>query len=217
MFVDCPACLDPDGAARCGLPAEVRCRFTMRSTDGPLDSIMIRCPAGHQFSGPVALLTPDRTGNPDQGTAGARSRAARQPPARPGRPRRRRTGTPQSPHRAATARSPPEQHARLLPGPTGHRMDHRHAPRAAAAPPPIEFRHRRLPRPTTSQTSLARQALRNRAWVQLPRVPAPLRSPNLQGGPFWATQCQRPLLSTKPRLCWRGEDVGVVRRDDLLV
>jgi hypothetical protein len=45
MFVDCPACLDQEGAARCGLPAEVRYRFTMRSTDGPLDSIMIRCPA----------------------------------------------------------------------------------------------------------------------------------------------------------------------------
>ncbi len=61
MFVDCPACLGQDGAARCGLPAEVRCRFTMRSTDGPLDSIMIRCPAGHHFSGPVAFLTPDST------------------------------------------------------------------------------------------------------------------------------------------------------------
>ena len=32
--------------ARGGLPAEVRCQFTMRSTDGPLESVMIRCPAG---------------------------------------------------------------------------------------------------------------------------------------------------------------------------
>jgi hypothetical protein len=47
MFLDCPAYLDPGGAARCGLPAEVRCRFTMQSTDGPADSAMIRCPAGH--------------------------------------------------------------------------------------------------------------------------------------------------------------------------
>ena len=29
----------PCGAARCGLPAEVRCRFTMRSTDGPIESL----------------------------------------------------------------------------------------------------------------------------------------------------------------------------------
>jgi hypothetical protein len=72
MFLDCPACLDQEGAARCGLPAEVRCQFTMRSTDGPLDSIMIRCPAGHHFTGPVVFLTPDSS---DQGTARASSRA----------------------------------------------------------------------------------------------------------------------------------------------
>jgi len=35
MFLDCPAYLDQDSAARCGLPAEVRCRFTLRSTGGP--------------------------------------------------------------------------------------------------------------------------------------------------------------------------------------
>jgi hypothetical protein len=34
-FLDCPARLDQEGAVRCGLPAEVWCRFTMRSTDGP--------------------------------------------------------------------------------------------------------------------------------------------------------------------------------------
>ena len=34
MFLDCPAYLDKDGALGCGLPAEVRYRFTMRSTDG---------------------------------------------------------------------------------------------------------------------------------------------------------------------------------------
>ena len=48
MFLNCPAYLDQEGALRCGLPAEVRYRFTMRSTDGPLDSVMIRCPAQHQ-------------------------------------------------------------------------------------------------------------------------------------------------------------------------
>jgi hypothetical protein len=47
MFVDCPACLEQDGAVRCGLPAEVRCRYIMRSTGGPLDGAIIRCPARH--------------------------------------------------------------------------------------------------------------------------------------------------------------------------
>ena len=59
MFLDCPAYLDPDGAVRCGLPAEVTCRFTMRSTDGPLDCAMTRCPAGHWFNGPIESLTWD--------------------------------------------------------------------------------------------------------------------------------------------------------------
>jgi hypothetical protein len=57
VFLDCPAYLDTGGAVRCGLPAEVRCRFTMRSTDGPLESATITCPAGHQFNGPVESLT----------------------------------------------------------------------------------------------------------------------------------------------------------------
>jgi hypothetical protein len=52
MFLNCPAYLDHEGALRCGLPAEIRCRFTMHSTDGPVESAMIRCPAGHCFSGP---------------------------------------------------------------------------------------------------------------------------------------------------------------------
>ena len=75
MFLDCPACLDQDGTVRCGLPAEVRCRFTMRSSDGPLESAMIRCPAGHYHSGPIGSLTWDSTDKHDPGTAGARSRA----------------------------------------------------------------------------------------------------------------------------------------------
>jgi hypothetical protein len=56
MFLDCPAYPDAEGALRCGLPAEVSCRFTMRSTDRPLESAMIRCPAGHWFNGPVVLV-----------------------------------------------------------------------------------------------------------------------------------------------------------------
>jgi hypothetical protein len=57
MFLDCPAYLDEDGARRCGLPAEVRCRFTMCSSDGPVEAITIRCPSGHWFSGPIESLT----------------------------------------------------------------------------------------------------------------------------------------------------------------
>jgi len=59
MFLDCPAYLDEEGAIRCGLPAEVRCRFTMRSTDGPIESAMIRCPAGHWFNGAIESPTWD--------------------------------------------------------------------------------------------------------------------------------------------------------------
>jgi hypothetical protein len=57
MFLDCPAYLDGDGARRCGLPAEVEDQYTMRSTDGPVECARIRCPAGHWFNAPVALLT----------------------------------------------------------------------------------------------------------------------------------------------------------------
>ena len=57
MFFDCPAYLAEDGARRCGLPAEVRCRFTRVSSDGPLEAAMIRCPSGHSFNGPIESLT----------------------------------------------------------------------------------------------------------------------------------------------------------------
>jgi len=65
MFLDCPAYLDQHGAVRCGLPAEVRCRFTMRSTEGPVESAMIRCPAGHYFCAAIESLTRDRTDHHD--------------------------------------------------------------------------------------------------------------------------------------------------------
>jgi hypothetical protein len=57
MFLVCPAYLDNDGARRCGLPAEVEVRYTMRSTHGPLESAKIRCPVGHWFNGPIEFLT----------------------------------------------------------------------------------------------------------------------------------------------------------------
>jgi hypothetical protein len=80
MFLDCPAYLDSGGAARCGLPAEVRCRFTMHSTGGPVESAMIRCPAGHWFNGPIESLTLPRTDQRDRGTAGVASSVRRDNP-----------------------------------------------------------------------------------------------------------------------------------------
>ena len=56
-FLDCPAYLDGSGAPRCGLPAEVEDRVTMRSTDGPVEILKIRCPAGHWFNAPLDALT----------------------------------------------------------------------------------------------------------------------------------------------------------------
>ena len=55
-YMDCPAYKDAQGHARCGLPAEVVRRYTMDSTDGPLESALIRCPLGHWFNGPVESL-----------------------------------------------------------------------------------------------------------------------------------------------------------------
>ena len=74
MLVDCPAFLGHDGAVRCGLPAEVEARYTVRSTDGPLESAKISCPRGHHFNGPIDCLTV-----PEQSAATAES--ASPPPA----------------------------------------------------------------------------------------------------------------------------------------
>ena len=77
MFLNCPAYLDEDGARRCGLPAEVRCRFTMRSSDGPVEGAMIRCPSGHWFNGPIEFLTWESNDKHPQGLAGAAADATR--------------------------------------------------------------------------------------------------------------------------------------------
>jgi hypothetical protein len=61
MFLDCPAYRDRDPAARCGLPAEVEYWYTLGSTDGPLESAKIRCPAGHVFNGPLESLDCDKS------------------------------------------------------------------------------------------------------------------------------------------------------------
>ena len=44
MFLDCPAYMDAHGAARCGLPAEIEDRYSMRSSDGPLESLIWASP-----------------------------------------------------------------------------------------------------------------------------------------------------------------------------
>ena len=68
-----PAYVDDERTVKCGLPAEVRCRFTMRSTDGPLESAMIRCPAGHRVNGTIESLTWDSANKHNPGTAAAPS------------------------------------------------------------------------------------------------------------------------------------------------
>jgi hypothetical protein len=56
-FLDCPAYADKHGAVRCGLPAVVEYRYPIRSIEGVLDAVKIRCPSGHWFNGPVDALT----------------------------------------------------------------------------------------------------------------------------------------------------------------
>ena len=55
-FLDCPAYMDRGGTVRCGLPAVVEHRYTAGSSDGPLESVKIRCPRGHWFNGPLESL-----------------------------------------------------------------------------------------------------------------------------------------------------------------
>jgi hypothetical protein len=60
MTLDCPAYMDTHGTVRCGVPAVVEYRYTMESTDGPLESAKIRCVRGHVFNGPIESLTWDK-------------------------------------------------------------------------------------------------------------------------------------------------------------
>src|SRR5260370_5989248 len=99
MFLDCPACMDKEGIARGGLPAEVRCTFIMRSTDGPLDAVMIGCPAAaRDNAGPVTNVGrrrgprhPSRAGRAGSPADECGYRPARRAPA--DRPRPRDTGS----------------------------------------------------------------------------------------------------------------------------
>jgi hypothetical protein len=61
MLLDCPAYMDKHGAARCGPPAAVEYRYTVRSTDGPLEGAKIRCPRGHWFNGLIAAFAWDKS------------------------------------------------------------------------------------------------------------------------------------------------------------
>lgn len=49
----------------------------MHSTDGPVESVMIRCPAGHYFCGAIESLTWDGKDKHDPGRAAVTSRAGR--------------------------------------------------------------------------------------------------------------------------------------------
>jgi hypothetical protein len=75
MFLECPAYMNNDGTARCGLPAAVEYRYTVSSTDGPLESAKTRCPRGHCFNGPLESLTwekdPSGAAQADRNTQGA--------------------------------------------------------------------------------------------------------------------------------------------------
>jgi hypothetical protein len=78
MFLDCPAYLDENTGVRCGFPAEVRCRFIMDSTNGPLESVAIRCPSGHFFNGPIESLCLDLTSVPPESAQVVRAMARKQ-------------------------------------------------------------------------------------------------------------------------------------------
>jgi hypothetical protein len=56
-FLDCPAYMDEQDEARCGLPSSVEYRYTVMSTGGPVESAKIRCPRGHCLNGSIEWLT----------------------------------------------------------------------------------------------------------------------------------------------------------------
>jgi hypothetical protein len=68
LFLSCPAYLDERGTVRCGLLAEVEEVYSLPSTEGPVESARIRCPAGHYFNGPVeAFRTASSASGGEQG------------------------------------------------------------------------------------------------------------------------------------------------------
>ena len=131
MFLDCPAYLGHDRAARCGLPAEVERHFTMSSSDGPAESAKIRCPAGHWFNGAIESPHLGSQDKHDLGSAGVAFRAGRdiaRPNSAPAyyqgrpvhlwlsamRPRRSRTASPHVMETGTGRRERPPSEHRLL-------------------------------------------------------------------------------------------------------
>jgi hypothetical protein len=66
LFLSCPAYLDERGTVRCGLLVEVEEVYSLPSTEGPVESARIGCPAGHYFNGPVEAF---RTAAPPRASA----------------------------------------------------------------------------------------------------------------------------------------------------
>jgi hypothetical protein len=87
----------------------------MGSTDGPLESAMIRCPAGHWFTGPIESFTCETKTNHHPGTTGAGSSARHDQPqdTHQGRPKRGGSAATDSPTK-------PEREARRPNGAPGH-------------------------------------------------------------------------------------------------
>ena len=61
--------MDMTTCPECGVPAEVRDRHVLSSTDGPIEHARVRCVDGHCFFLPVASIsrpaaTPRRTQSP---------------------------------------------------------------------------------------------------------------------------------------------------------
>lgn len=106
-FLDCPAYTDRRGTARCGLPAEVEDRYTISSTEGPQDSVKIRCPRGHWFNGPIEALTWQERPTAAPSTA---TRTGLEPAWPPGRKQRisELAGQAQAVRHAATKRRTPD-------------------------------------------------------------------------------------------------------------
>jgi hypothetical protein len=187
MVLDCPACLDEEGAVRCGLPAEVRCQFTTRSSDGPAEAAMIRCPARHWFNGPIQSLTREREQEPRAAHAAAESTAACRLRDRPDEASPR----PLTAHHATAAATAGTIPRHTCPDRGAGPAD-RHPPR----PPEQE-----TPRPNTAP---ARHPGRP-AWPWLSatkprRRPTPLAAAQTQTG--GGTQPANPVGNTQPKPPW---------------
>jgi len=83
VFLDCPAYLGEQILGRCGFPAEVKRRYIMTSTDGPVECAVIRCPVGHLFNAPIEFLILEKHPRTTHDRTQASTGPAGPPPARP--------------------------------------------------------------------------------------------------------------------------------------